>query len=71
MCESEWQGIESGPRGHHLQRLTTLQKEGVKGLQGEAMARGVLNALEKGVLSESDFSNRGIDVSEIRSALQY
>lgn len=71
MCESEWQGIESGPRGHHLQRLTTLQREGVKGPQGEAMARGVLSALEKGVLFEGDFSDRGIDVSEIRNTLQY
>ena len=71
MCESELQGVERGPRGHYLQRLTTLQKEGVKGLQGETMVRGVLNALEKGVLSESDFSNRGIDISEIRNALQY
>ncbi len=69
MCESEWQGIESRARGHYLQRLRTLKIEGIRDVQGEAMARGVLNALDDGVLSESDFFNHGVAVSEIRNAV--
>lgn len=70
MCESEMQGVERGPRGHYLQRLVTIQTEGVNGPQGAAMARGVLSGLTKGFLSEGDFSAHGIDVSEIRDAAQ-
>lgn len=69
MCESESQGIENRVRGHYLQRLRTLKNEGIRDVQGEAMVRGVLNALADGVLFESDFSDHGIVVSEIREAV--
>lgn len=70
MCESNLQGIEGGPRGHFLERLNTIRREGVSGPQGGAMARGVLSALARGLLCEEDFSAREISISDVDSASQ-
>lgn len=70
MCESNLQGIEDGPRGHFLERLDTIRREGISGPQGGAMARGVLHALANGFLCEGDFSAREISVSDVNSASQ-
>lgn len=70
MCESDLQGIEGGPRGHYLTRLDTIRREGASGPQGGAIARCVLNGLERGSLSPDDFTSRGIKVSDVKEASQ-
>lgn len=70
MCESDMQGIEGGPRGHYLTRLSTMRERGFEGVQGQTMVRAVLLGLERGDLCESDFSGHGIDLSILRDASQ-